>query len=61
MRKCWILRTYRTDYIDRDYFDSLDIAFSVARAYANAGLRVALLYKSPIQELQDFTGKKVYL
>lgn len=61
MRKCWILRTYRTDYIERDYFDSLDIAFSVARAYAKAGLRVAMLYKSPIQELQDFAGKKVSL
>ena len=54
MRKCWILRTYRNDYIERDYFDSFDIGFSVARAYAKAGLKVAMLYKSPIKELQDY-------
>lgn len=50
MKKCWILREYRHDYIERSYYDSLDVAYSVGTALAKAGVTVSLVYANPITE-----------
>ena len=50
MKKCWILREYRHDYIERSYYDSFDIAYSVAVSLAKAGLTISLVFAEPITE-----------